>query len=124
MKWIVLILILTSSLYSEAQTLHGDSVSMHVDLYRDMRTWSVKAKQQIKYQDSAIVSLQATISDLSTRLVLRDTLLLKKNETIQGLNNAIKNCNPNVTLIDVLKRPEPYIMTLAGIVIYAVVTGK
>lgn len=89
-----------------------------------MRTWSVKAKQQIQYQDSAIASLQSTVSDLSNRLVLRDTLLLQKNETIERLNNAVKNCNPKITLIGILKRPEPYIMTLAGIVIYAVVTRK
>lgn len=124
MKWIVLILILITYQTSNAQVLHGDSVNMHIDLYRKMRTWSVKAKKTIQLQDSAIVSLQNTVSDLSGRILLRDTLLLRKDETIQGLNNALKNCNPNIKLIDVLKRPEPYIMTLAGIVIYAVVTRK
>jgi len=128
MKWIVLALILISCLCSEsnAQGLydvkeHGDSMTMHKKMYSGMRTWSVKAKQQIQYQDSAIVALQSTVSDLSNRLVLRDTLLLQKNETIERLNNAIKNCNPK---INILKRPEPYIMALVGILTYAVATGK
>lgn len=91
MKWILLSLILTSSLITKAQVLRGDSVVYPLKLYREQRIWCIKSKELHILKDSIIAESQKEKAIMLERIQSRDSLIIKKDETIKDLNKTIKD---------------------------------